>query len=77
MHIRDTPQFQPARLYLAAKEAEMTQQQIAFALGASMRSVQKWFLGESVPGGGKLIALARLLKRDPDWFFDDEEEKAA
>jgi transcriptional regulator with XRE-family HTH domain len=77
MHIRDTPQFQPDRLYLAAKEAGMTQQAIAFALGSSMRAVQKWFLGESVPGGAKLVALARLLQREPDWFFTDDEERAA
>lgn len=76
MHTEATPHFRPDRLYAAAAEADLTQQAIATRLEMSMRAVQKWFLGESVPGGGKLIALARLLDREPGWFFDSEEKAA-
>jgi transcriptional regulator with XRE-family HTH domain len=65
-----TPIFQPRRLYAAAKEAGLTQQDIAMRLGMSMRAVQKWFLGESTPGGDKLIALARLLHIEPAALFE-------
>jgi len=78
MHTEATPHFDPARLRAATTEANLTQQDVAMRLGASMRGVQKWFLGESEPRGGKLIALSRLLDRDPDWFFTDEpQEKEA
>lgn len=77
MHIEATPHFSPSRLRAATTAANMTQQDVAMRLGASMRGVQKWFLGEAEPKGGKLIALARLLDREPDWFFTDEAEEAA
>lgn len=77
MHIEPTPVFRTDRLRAAASERELTQQAVAMRLEMSMRAVQKWFLGESVPGGAKLIALARLLGRDPEWFFEHETEEAA
>lgn len=73
MHIPATPAFRPDHLRVAAAAKGLTQQEVAIRLGMSMRAVQKWFLGESVPGGGKLIALARLLDQEPEWFFEEEE----
>lgn len=76
MHIRTTPAFRPDHLRVAASAKGLTQQDVAVRLGMSMRAVQKWFLGESVPGGGSLIALARLLDQEPGWFFEEEDEAA-
>lgn len=62
--------FNSDRLREAARDSQLTQQQVAIELGMSMRAVQKWFLGESTPAGNRLVALARLTGRAPEWFFD-------
>lgn len=70
------PAFRSDRLYAAAAEAGKTQQQIAIDLGMSIRSVQGWFLGERGPNGSALVALAELLDRRPEWFFEADREAA-
>ena len=66
-----TPHFSSSRLREAAEALELTQQDVAFRLGISMRAASSWFRGEQVPGGKNLIALARLLERDAEWFFEE------
>lgn len=69
--------FSPQRLKEAAKEARLTQQQIAFRLGMSVAGVQNWYLGRTSPNGLALIALAEMLDREPSWFYVPELEEAA
>jgi Predicted transcriptional regulator len=74
MRTPHAPEFLPDRLREAS--GELTQQDIAVRLGISLSTVQKWFAGKTVPGGAKLIALARLLDRDPSWFFSERDRAA-
>lgn len=49
----------------------MTQEALARELGLSLRSVQKWATGKGEPRGRQLVALSKVLDRDPAWFFTD------
>lgn len=69
--------FSPERLKAAAKEACLTQQQIAIRLGMSVAGVQNWYLGRTSPNGLALIALAEMLTREPGWFYVDQEPEEA
>ena len=63
------PEFQPARLWRATRLKGYTQQQIAEALGLSLRTVHDWFHG-SQPRGANLLALAELLEEPVAYFFE-------
>lgn len=70
--------FSPDRLRQAVIGAGLNQQTLAFRLGRSVRGVQNWYAGTTVPKGQALELLAAVLNRDPDWFFVDVElEEAA
>lgn len=66
------PQFS-ARLREAIASAGLTQEAVAREVDVSLRAVQFWAAGTQEPKGRQLVALARVLDRDPAWFFDNEE----
>lgn len=49
---------------------------IAKDAGVTVRVVQRWIAGDGQPSGENLIRLARVLDRDPAWFYDGDETKA-
>ena len=66
-----------ARLKEAIAAAGTTQEAVAREVDVSLRAVQFWAAGTQEPRGRQLVALARMLDRDPAWFFDDSLEEAA
>lgn len=61
------------RLREAITAADLTQEAVAREIEVSLRAVQFWVAGTQEPKGRQLIALARVLNRDPSWFFPGDE----
>lgn len=56
----------------------MTQHELAVALGAGdAMKVSRWERGEHLPSNESMAALASVLGRDPAWFYEPNESKAA
>lgn len=67
---RDTEFPQVARnVRLARRAAGHTQESLARELGVTLRAVQTWEGGTSYPSRQSLVALARVLRRGPEWFY--------
>jgi transcriptional regulator with XRE-family HTH domain len=64
------------RLREALADAGVTQEALARETDVSLRAVQFWVAGTQEPKGRQLVALARVLDRDPAWFFEPEEKAA-
>ena len=45
-------------------------------IGASSGAMSQWKRGVSAPRGRYLIALAKMLKCDPEWLLNDDDESA-
>lgn len=65
------------RLREAIADAGLTQEAVAREVDVTLRAVQFWAAGKQEPKGRQLIALARVLDRDPAWFFGEPEDVAA
>jgi transcriptional regulator with XRE-family HTH domain len=65
------------RLRKAIADAGLTQEAVAREINVSLRAVQFWVAGTQEPKGRQLVALSRVLNRDPAWFFGTEPEKKA
>jgi transcriptional regulator with XRE-family HTH domain len=65
------------KLREAIAEAGLTQEAVAREVDVSLRAVQFWAAGTQEPKGRQLVALARVLDRDPAWFFSEPEGQAA
>jgi len=50
---------------------EMSQNTLAVTLGISVLQVREWEAGKSRVGALQLMALAKVLCINPDWFFED------
>ena len=61
------------RLKGAIKDAGLTQEAVAREIDVTLRAVQFWVAGTQEPKGRQLVALARVLDREPSWFFSDNE----
>lgn len=66
-----------SRLKRAQADAGLKNEDLARALGVSVRLLQRWRSGRGEPSGANLAALTRVLGRDASWFFADPDEKAA
>ncbi|MCR4341888.1 MAG: helix-turn-helix domain-containing protein [Gemmatimonadaceae bacterium] len=64
------------RLRVARKEAKFTIARLARELGVDPRTVAGWQSGRSAPSLDRLIKIARLLKKPPSYFVNDEEQAA-
>ena len=49
----------------------MSQNTLAVTLGISVLEVREWEAGKSRVGAPQLMALAKVLCINPDWFFED------
>lgn len=65
------------RLRAAITDAGLTQEAVAREIDVTLRAVQFWVAGTQEPKGRQLVALARVLNRDPSWFFIEPEREAA
>lgn len=65
------------RLREAIADASLTQEAVAREINVSLRAVQFWLAGTQEPKGRQLVALARVLDRDPAWFFSEPDEVVA
>lgn len=61
------------RLKAARRDADVTQQQVADAVGVSPQAVSGWERGESVPETEKLAAISRIVGRPIGWLLDQYE----
>jgi transcriptional regulator with XRE-family HTH domain len=64
------------RLHQALSEAGMTTETFARQIDRTLRTAQRWRNGEGAPSGEDLIRIARVLDRDPSWFYGDMEDAA-
>ena len=62
------------RIALARREAGLTQQELADALGVTRRSLQGYEAGTVVPYK-HLGTLGRILDRPPQWFLADDDSR--
>jgi transcriptional regulator with XRE-family HTH domain len=65
------------RLKQAQSEASLKNEDLAHAVGVSVRLLQRWRSGDGEPNGPNLVALAHVLGRDASWFFADPDRQAA
>jgi transcriptional regulator with XRE-family HTH domain len=65
------------RLREAIADAGLTQEAVAREIDVTLRAVQFWVAGTQEPKGRQLVALGRVLDRDPSWFFPDPEREPA
>lgn len=65
------------RTAIEAQQPRLTQEALARQIDVSLRTVQGWLRGESLPRWPQLCALAVALDRDPDWFYRDHSETKA
>ena len=65
------------RLREAISASGLTQEAVAREIDVSLRAVQFWVAGTQEPKGRQLVALGRVLGREPSWFFDEPLEEAA
>lgn len=70
---RQLGRFDSRRFAGEIKAKGYTQEAFARALDVGVRNVQRWALGEGEPSGWNLVRAARLLEREPSWFFRAEE----
>jgi transcriptional regulator with XRE-family HTH domain len=54
----------------------MSQPDLADAIGLTFQHIQKYEKGKNRIGAGRLYQLAKLLKVDPEFFFESEIGKA-
>lgn len=59
--------------------ADLTQAQLAAALGIEPMAISKWERGLHTPADNNLLALGERLSRDIGWFYTDhtKNQKAA
>lgn len=63
-----------ANLRAARKAADLTQHELAVALGrGDAMTVSRWERGEHKPSDESLVALASVLQRPVAWFYVDHE----
>lgn len=66
----------PSRRIFATRlnEALGTTTSEAFArtIDRTLRTVQRWRSGESEPRGADLVLIARVLEREPSWFYEEQ-----
>lgn len=61
------------RIYLARREAGMTQDQLAEAVGKTRSAVAQWESGEVRPRHSTMVAIARATGRDLRWLESGHE----
>lgn len=59
-----------ARVRQARRDAAMTQSELAYEMGVTVRAVQAWELGESEPALSRRRRLARVTGKPLEWFND-------
>lgn len=59
------------RLHAARKRSDMTQAEVARALGVTPQAVSQWERGEAVPEHSKLLPLAKLYGIEPGWLLGE------
>ena len=59
----------------ALAEKGMTQEALAREIDVSVRIVQEWCSGRSLPRWPSLVRVAEALERTPDWFYAEHEER--
>ena len=64
-------------LRVALAEQGWTQERLARELNVANRTVAGWCLGETRPHYGNLCRAAKMLGRDPYWFFADHDKPVA
>lgn len=62
--------FSPNNLIDAMRDADMTAQQLADEMGASVEAVARWMAGIARPKPGYLKQAARVLEVDIDDLFE-------
>lgn len=55
----------------------LSNRELAQRLGVSERLLGKWRSGEITPSWANLVALAKVLERDPAWFYAEHPEVPA
>jgi transcriptional regulator with XRE-family HTH domain len=73
----DRPAPLAANLRVALAERGMTQEALARTINVSLSSVNGWCGGESLPRWKSLQAIARVLGRDPSWFYAEHANEPA
>lgn len=63
------------KIALCRREAGMSQEALAEAMGISRQAVSRWETGEALPETAKIIQLARLFGVSCDYLLLDEAEK--
>lgn len=63
-----------ANLRQAQKDSELSNQQMADAVGAHPRLYVKWKQGDVTPGHGYMLKLAEALGQDVSWFYVNREQ---
>jgi transcriptional regulator with XRE-family HTH domain len=52
----------------ARRDCGLTQREVAHKVGITVRSVSGWECGKAIPHLETLVALARALGQEPEWF---------
>ena len=59
----------------AARNAkELTQREVAIRLELDTRAVNRWERAGIIPSPTNLVRLAKLLEKDPGWFYAQHDE---
>lgn len=58
-------------------ERGITHEDLARAVGVTLRTVQRWQDGDSEPRGAQLLQIARVFNVLPDALYTDPEDQAA
>ncbi len=58
------------RVKILRKQLRLTQTEFGNKLGISMRGVQKWENGESIPQQSSLLLLKQVFNVNPDWIIN-------
>ena len=58
------------RIKTLRKDLKLTQTEFGEKLGISMRGIQKWENGESVPQQSSLLLLKQIYNINPDWLLN-------
>lgn len=64
------------RLRRRRQELGLSQAELAMALETDTMNISRWERGYSGPRAESFLALARMLGRDPAWFYKSEEQAA-
>jgi len=62
-------------LYIRMKELGLNQHQLAEKTGLSQQVISNYINNKFKPGYEAIWALAKILKVEPNWFFDDFREE--